>query len=275
MLMPCWRMHRANASIRCCCCGLGLAAVGQVLLLVGLLRRLDLGVVLAVVAEILDDHVPAELRVGQVDAVLAHAPGERQRRLHAVAAAAGRSGGGGLAGAEAGHPVGLPTAAAAASRGQRQQQPEPDDEPHPGARHRRPPRRPVGVAARAMSVPPCPAGRGRRAAAALWCRCSDRAVTWRERPLRHAGDRRMDAWMPSRSRMSNSWSFSSFSSARRGWAALSSAAIAPGPAVATAEVSVRRIWCQGEASGRVSCARLSPFRGWPRRPAGLGPPPRP
>jgi hypothetical protein len=84
---------------------LGLAAVGLILT-ARLFRRLDLAVVQlafgGMAREVLGDGVPAELRVGEVgEAVLAHASGERQRLLHAVAAA------------EAGHPVGLAAAAAA------------------------------------------------------------------------------------------------------------------------------------------------------------------
>src|SRR4029453_7378073 len=97
-----------------------LAAVGQVLV-AGLLRRLELRVVRAFAAgtglELLGDPVPADLRVGHVDAVLAHAPGKLQRRLLRVLFAcwAGAGRGGGLVRtAEAGHPIGVVAVVAAA-----------------------------------------------------------------------------------------------------------------------------------------------------------------
>src|SRR5262245_14699066 len=182
----------------------GPAAVWPILL-AGLLRRLEPRSVRVDPGWELLGHVTGrvDLGVGHVDAVLAHAPAVRQRPPPGVAAAAGAGGGGGLVGAaEAGHPVAVVTVTAGPN-GQRHGR-------HGDQRGQvRPPvaawwvcraspaavivhetllsfadvprdARPQGTFGRAapgtsaLSVWTC-APRG--------CRCSDRAVTRRERPL--------------------------------------------------------------------------------------------
>src|SRR5512132_1484829 len=103
-----------------------LASVGRVPA-AGLPRRLEpRGTLPLVVRELQADVVALDLWVGHVVAVLAHAPGERQRLPEVVAAAAAGIGGAGglVAAAEAGHPAALAAAAARDGQPHRQQQAE-------------------------------------------------------------------------------------------------------------------------------------------------------